>query len=439
MGWTQLALLVSVLAQAAPWNLDDCLRHCLANHPDLRVAESGVAGARARQRIARSTYLPRLSVESSDSQIFIGRQDAVYVDGSEVPYERDAYSDDLHGFGIHLRQPVFDGLAYWHRPRQAAAELDRAELDVELTREQLVVAVIEAYYRLLGQRRVEQVLVEALAVSRAQLELARERHRLGAASKVDVSRARLAVGEDRIALERQRMTAAQGRAALNQAMGREPGAALELREEQGAGGVPAAALEPRLAEDNRRLRRNRLDEAIAEREIEIAAAGLWPTVTASAAYTRQDPEFYKVYSRFDQLYRMTLSVGISFPIFEGFATQGRIEAAEAELERVRAERNQLRRQLETDLFQARTEVRQLTAVLAIQRDNIRAAEHALELAREQYRLGQGTALEVRDAQLAVRRTRVEHIQTRYDLRIALAVYHRARGDLLQTYLPGVRP
>ena len=433
-----MGLLMMVLAQAsAPMGLQECLAEALSRHPDLAVAETGVQAARVGKKATRAGYLPTLSVQSSDGFAFTGRKEATTFSDPDFGVDdipaRAAETDDTHGFGLFLRQPLFDGLRYWNRPRRAEQAIRRAELDVAITREGVALSVIEAYYRQLGQRSALQVLEQAHALSLGQLEFAQERHRLGAASKVDVSRARLAVGEDRISIERQMVALAKAGLILGKAIGRGD-AGVSAKEESEPAVLEPNSLAQRVAADHVHLERNRVAHKVAEFDVEIAAGSLWPLISGSASYTRSDPEFYKVYSRFDGLYHASLGLTISYPIFEGFATQTAIEAAEVQAERVRRERAQIQLQLDSALSTALAELRSLQKIQPVEEDNIRFAEDSLELARERYQVGEGTALEMRDAQLAVTRAKLARVQTRYDLQIALARYHQARGDLLASYL-----
>ena len=203
-------------------SLQDCLRMALRDHPDLALAQSGVALARAAGKLAQASYLPRLDVQTTDSYTFVGRKESVYVESQEMAYPQDAYHNDLHGFGLYLSQNIFDGFRYIHQPRRAARQLDQAELDVAVTREAVGLRVMQAYFQLLKVEHQAQVLGEGLLLSQAQLELAKERHRLGAGSRVDVSKALVGMGEDRISLERQHQIIAQVRVDLNLALGRDP-------------------------------------------------------------------------------------------------------------------------------------------------------------------------------------------------------------------------
>jgi outer membrane protein TolC len=81
----------------------------------------------------------------------------------------------------------------------------------------------------------------------------------------------------------------------------------------------------------------------------------------------------------------------------------------------------------------------LQSVAQLQSENVKAALEQLELAQERYALGDGTSLEVRDAQLAVIRARLNEVQTQVDIKNAVASFHHAKGDLLSVYLGEERP
>ena len=445
--WTRWLLLVGlcfgggVSAQEAPaptasdaiLDLQDCLRIALRDHPDLALAQSGVELARIEGKSARASYLPRLDVQTTDSYTFVGRKDSVYVESQELAYPREAYHDDLHGFGLYLSQNIFDGFAYLHRPRRAKRVLEQAELGLAVTRENVALQVVMAYFQVLKAEQQAEVLAEGLKLSQAQLNLAEERHRLGAGSRVDVSKALVGVGEDRIAVERQRQSLAQSMVDLNLALGREPGSPVKvvLVETDVAGASPPNRL--RLA-DHLQLRRSRASEAIVAEDVELAKAGRWPTVAGSIGYSRQDPEFYKVYSRFDELYSLSFGLRISFPLFDGFSTAAQVESAQARREQVRRERVSVRHELKAQLARAEASLKHLRLVAGVEIENVKAATDSLLLAQERYDVGEGTALEIRDAQLAVTRARLAQVQTRFDLHMASAQLHYARGDLLETYL-----
>jgi outer membrane protein len=385
------------------------------------LAQKDVERARAQQLGTRAGYLPRLDMTLQDGYYIRGEQEVVYGFGGEpVRLTQPAEDDDTHYFGLRLSQNIFDGGKWWNRIERADGAIAVADLGMQATRESVALSTVTAFYELLKAQKEAEVLKQSLEASQDQLELAEERHRLGAASKVDVAVARVNAGEDRIAIEQQQRSIDVTVANLN--------GDLELT--SGEREVPGTHFLMQMYETAR---------AVADLDVAIAKGDRWPEVSGSISYSRQDPEFYKVYSRFDQLYRLTFMLSISFPIFDGFLTSSNIEQAQVAKERVELEEFRARQDLEVNLSKALTDFLRLRAIYKIEEDNILAAEQRLELAKESYEVGQGTALELREAQLALNRAKLTAVQTQYELRIAYAVYHQARGDLIKTYLSEESP
>jgi outer membrane protein TolC len=426
-------LVLLILAQQPPMTLEDCIREALKKNVDLSLAQKDIESAEARKLGTRAGYLPRLDMYVHDEYYFLGRQE-VKVEGSETGLIWDAKDDDSHSFGLRLSQNIFDGGKWWNQIERADKSIAVSRLGLEAQQENVALQTINAFYELLEAQKGVEVLEQSLEASMDQLRLAEERHRLGAASKVDVAVARVNVGEDRIAIEHQRRVIDGAVANLNKVMGRSPLEPLVISEpadKENLAGVPEDKDVP---EEHVWLRMYSAAKQVADLDVSIAKGDRWPAVSGSISYSRQDPEFYKVYSRFDELYRLSFLLSISFPLFDGFLTSSNIEAAEVASERTNLEKFKARQDLEAGLSKALTDLMRLQSVSKIEADNIVAAEQRLELAKESYEVGQGTALELREAQLAVNRARLTAVQTQYALRIAYAVYHQARGDLLKTYL-----
>lgn len=121
------------------------------------------------------------------------------------------------------------------------------------------------------------------------------------------------------------------------------------------------------------------------------------------------------------------SLSISLPIFQGFSRQLRVQQArEYQLdadEQVRAQQLLVRSGV-TSRYLAWQTAFEAVSVQAAGRD---AARDQVRLAQDRYRLGSGTALEVSDAQIAVRRAEGDYIAAIYEYHRALAALEAAVG------------
>ncbi|MES2123288.1 MAG: TolC family protein [Gemmatimonadota bacterium] len=116
---------------------------------------------------------------------------------------------------------------------------------------------------------------------------------------------------------------------------------------------------------------------------------------------------------------VSVSASISLPIWDGFSRSTRVSQARAAeddaREALRAQALSVDGQLQSRLNAVRTS----WLAAAIQDTNRTAAREQLRLAQEKYRIGNGSALEVSDAQNAVTQAEADYVTAVYDYHLAV--------------------
>ena len=122
---------------------------------------------------------------------------------------------------------------------------------------------------------------------------------------------------------------------------------------------------------------------------------------------------------------------VSLPIFTGFGRSLRVSQAKADEddadEIARARRLQVRSDVHARFLALQTSYQ----AIAVQSANREAARDQLRLAKDRYRLGAGTSLEVSDAQNAVQRAEGDYVNSVYDYHKAVAALEAAVGRPLR--------
>jgi outer membrane protein len=127
----------------------------------------------------------------------------------------------------------------------------------------------------------------------------------------------------------------------------------------------------------------------------------------------------------------SIRLGVSLPIWDAFSRSSRISQARAQqddaTEQVRARRLEVAGQVQARVSGVRT----AWEAARIQELTRTAAREQLQLAQERYRIGNGTALEVADAQNAVTQAEVEYVTAVYDYHLAVVGLEAAVGRPLR--------
>ncbi len=126
----------------------------------------------------------------------------------------------------------------------------------------------------------------------------------------------------------------------------------------------------------------------------------------------------------------SLALAVSWPLFDGFARNGRVSEASAALSEARSQEAMLEEGLRVELSQAMGDYRTAVAQLKARQETSRLAQEAHDLADLRYRNGLATQLEVSDAALVLDQARVNEVQGLADYVKALARLERLSGGRL---------
>jgi outer membrane protein len=157
-----------------------------------------------------------------------------------------------------------------------------------------------------------------------------------------------------------------------------------------------------------------------------AKADLYPSLSAFASqnFNEDEPNF----SDFVDKLSWAIGVSVNFNLFDGFLTKSNIRTAEASLLTAR-------RSVESTELDVLLEVRRAYLDLEIARESItvagdavRSSEEDLRLSQERYNIGEGTILDVIDAQVNLTRSKTDLVTARHDARLAVSAMRNAVGD-----------
>ena len=123
---------------------------------------------------------------------------------------------------------------------------------------------------------------------------------------------------------------------------------------------------------------------------------------------------------------------LSWNLFDGLATRGRVQQAAALHERAKVDVEDAGRRIEIEVRTAYSSFIEADEVLKSQEKVVEEAEEALRLARARNDAGTGTQLDVLSAQTALTESRTTQIQALHDYAATRARLERAVGMNLPT-------
>jgi outer membrane protein, heavy metal efflux system len=331
----------------------------------------------------------------------------------------DASRDTPHQ-SVMLGLPIEIGGQRGRRVALAQQELALAEVDVAAATRALRREVRDAFFGLLAADQGVQLARDVVDIARRVRDAAAARFEEGAAPRVEVLAADLAVGRAEVDLDSAVAERAVSQAVLNQLLDRPPAQPVTLAGDLAdAAATPALEAAVALAEGNNPdLLAAEQSIVLEERRADLLRAERVPTPVVQFGGVFNAP------GEFNAGAQGGVSIGV--PIFN--RNQGEIAASQAAAGQLQLRRDAVRRAIENGVFAAEARVRAGRQRAATYRERLVPAAVTLqELAEESYRLGRSPVLAVLEAQRSLRDVRAEHLQALLALQQAIASLEETIG------------
>lgn len=405
-------------------SLSEAVRQALSRHPSLKEFGDRIQVSKERVGESRSGYFPTLSASYSDT---VGN--SVFGYFLFPAYEYANYNL----LTVSLTQTILDFGRVGAHVREGLRKTRALEAERRRKIQAVILDVETSYYALLtAQRRIVSAR-QSLLDARSHLEEALARVSAGAGTRLDVTQALVNRAQARLDLIREEEGIEKDRLLLGRSMG--------LRGNNRFVAVdPATAREDTSVDPEKDLARRLLShpelqadrETIRSREASLDSAldQNYPSVSGSAQYYLAQVSVAFLPGMPTTPFS-TVNVGgmLNIPIFEGGLVTHQVHEARAILRQSihRKEDDEVR--IEAKVRMAGQDVREAIKRLKETRRTLDNARENDRLVEESYRIGAARSVDVTDAEISLRRARVEVDSARYDIEIALARYRFALGML----------
>jgi outer membrane protein TolC len=188
---------------------------------------------------------------------------------------------------------------------------------------------------------------------------------------------------------------------------------------------------------------SRAQAAAAQSQIRVARSGYLPVLALSANGANNTATVSTFNGR-----SYSVNLGVQVPVFSGFSNHYDVAAASQQYQAAQARTDLTKAQVIEQVFNAYYMLRTATDRVRTSRDLLASATQSELVARERYREGVGTIVDLLIAQTALANARAQEIDARWQWRTSLAQLAHdvgvldARGDTsfsAFTAVPNVRP
>ncbi|TCJ13745.1 TolC family protein [Flaviaesturariibacter flavus] len=412
--------------------LEEAVGMALRQNYDIRLSRNDSLLAALDYSYSRYAFYPRLNGQATYLR---NNNNVAQTFASSPKTERQVNQSNLQ-YGVNLNWPIFDGLKMFVTRQRLGELVSLGELQIRAQVVTTVADVLRNYFDMARLQQQQRATNEAMALSQERLKLAQYRFDIGTGIKSDVLQAQIDLNGQRSALLSQQNELKNIREQLNRQLTLVPGTSYRVQDSIPVN--PALRLDSvqaALEAGNPQLLLNQKQIDIAKLAVKERKAERFPTVSLTSAYNFNRTNNSTPPNNFSPLLNQSqgFNYGITttIPIFNGFVARRNIKSAQLEVQNLELQYESSKALVGSGIITAYQNYDLARQTLQLEESNIALIRENLTIARERYRLGLSTFLELRTAEQNLYDAQSRLIQARFNMKAAEIELGRIRGDIVR--------
>jgi len=434
----------AVNAQEKLLTKDTAVSLALENNFGIKVAKNQVAIADNNSGILNSGYLPSLTgtAGAAYNQLNSNTEYPGQFDSSGNPradLEINDAESQAYNAGLNLNYTLFDGMGRLYNFKRLKEQYQLTELQARETIENTVLQLFSVYYEIARLTENENVLRQALEISKDRIKRAEYSFEYGQNTKLDILNAQVDVTNDSIGLMNVQQSLANTKRDLNVVLNQNLNETYVV--DTLVSFIPKLKLEDYIAqskENNVAILQTERNLAINEYDIKVNRSGYLPTLGLSGSYgwnLNQSaansflPGQIIPGSNRNSL-NLALGANLTWNLFDGGGTTVRVKNAKIAYENQELFQEQVALEVDRDILNALGVYENRLQIFKIQEQNVITNKNNFERSKEQFQLGRITSIEFRQAQINLLNAQTNKNLAKYDAKLAELQLLQLTGQLL---------
>ncbi|MDO5972181.1 TolC family protein [Flavivirga aquimarina] len=425
---SMMSFMVSVSAQEI-LSVSKAIELALENNYGIKIASNNNRIAENNKSILNTGYLPTLT-GNAGATYNLDNTDAEFSDGSSTTLS--GAESSRYNASLDLNYTLFDGLGRHYDYKQLKETYQLSKLEARETIENTMAQLFTVYYNVARISENVNTLQQTLAISKDRIVRAQYQFDYGQSTKLDVLNAQVDINNDSINLINAKQELKNAKRDLNVVLGNS--FTPEFKVDTLINfmmDIDKNDLFNKMKTNNVTLLQ--LDKNIMINEFTIKAnkSGYLPTVGLTGSYgwnknNNNAASFLAVSTN------TGFSGGITFSwdLFDGGSTITTVKNAKINLENQQLEKESIFISIERDFDNAWDDYQNKLAIYRVQEDNIITSQNNFDRTQENFKLGQVTSIEFRQAQLNLLNSELSRDQAKYEAKLSELNLLQLSGELL---------
>ena len=420
-------------AQERLLSVNEVVALALQNNFDIEVSRNDSALAALDYAFNRYSFFPTLNATGT-ANFVDNNQRQILADGSKR--QQPSIRSNNKQASLNLSWILFDGMRMFITRQRLRSLIGLGEAGIKAQVVNSVAETMRLYFDVVRQQNQQVAIREQIALAGERLKLAQYKFDIGTGTKQDVLQAQIDANAQQSLL----LNAQAAVDLLKQQLSNTTGLAL------GTDWQPADTIEisPLLTLDtlqagieqsNPELLQVQRSREVANLALRERLAERYPVAAFNAAYNFTRNNNLTVINPFQPLFNQVRGFNYGFvlniPIFNNYINRRNIAAAQLNIRFIDVQYQRSRALVLTNMNTAYRNYLLARETQLLEEETIKLVRENLFIARERYRLGVTTFLEMRTAEQNLADAQSRLINARFNIKAAEIELMRVRGDLIK--------
>ncbi|TND09892.1 MAG: outer membrane efflux protein [Bacteroidetes bacterium] len=410
-------LFVRIVPAQGLLTAEDALATGLKNNFDLQISRGEASVDSVNNSPGAAGMLPSVTLNGSAS---FDKNDGIhqrFSNGNDI-FSANSTSSNLSS-SIALSWTLFDGTKMFVTKQRLEQMQVQGMYEFKARVNSVSKDILLAYYDVVQQKKLLKALDEIIALGKERVLISETRLAAGLAPKTDLLQAKIDLNlqqENRIAQEQALGTA---RRKLNSLLARDILAVFDVSDSIPAGVLSdRKALEQKMLASNPDLAAFKLELDIAKLSLREARTGYLPRLDLLGGYNFSHTENSAGFSLLSQNYGWQGGLTLSVPLYSAGTNRRNVRIAQIGEQTAEARFAQARLTASLRLHDALDNFDSRLRMLQLEKENETLARENVRIALDRLRLGQGTSIEVRQAESTLAEVLSRLVRVQYELKSA---------------------
>jgi len=408
----------------------EAINLALENNYGIKIAKNNIEIAKNNASIYNSGFLPKVNVSAGANYSLNNTE--LTNNANEVNEINDAESQ-AYNTSIGLNYTLFDGFGRSYNYKKLKETYNLSELEAQAIIENSVLQIFTTYYEVAQLTEDNQNILASLNISKQRLERAKYSFEYGQSTKLQLLNAEVDVNNDSIKYINTQRLLANTKRDLNLLLGRTITTKFNVDTDITFSlTFNSQNLLEKAKSHNIEIQKATKSIKLNNYDIKFNKSFLLPTLTLSGSYgynkSKNDASVF-----INQTSNgLNTGLNLSWNVFDGGNTKTRIQNAKIVADNLQVQKEQITNELERNVANALEIYNNALFILKAEDKNVETNKRNFSRTEEQFKLGQITSIEFRQAQVNLLNAQSNLNLAKYDAKNAELKLLQLTGDLLNT-------